>query len=108
MVLTMVEVHSRTTFGRWRAWWQRLLGREDPEAARRRWLRQSGRIIEGEVLDIRPSGQGTLVRYRYEVASVEYESFDVVDTAGRENRYWPGQRISVRYDRRRPSNSILD
>ncbi|QUV99764.1 hypothetical protein J8C02_10160 [Chloracidobacterium sp. MS 40/45] len=104
----MVEVHSQTTFGRWRAWWQRLLGREDPEAARRRWLRQSGRIIEGEVLDIRPAGHGTLVRYRYEVASVEYESFDVVDTAGREHRYWPGQRISVRYDHRRPSNSILD
>ncbi len=104
----MVEVRPRTTFGRWRAWWQRLLGREDPEAARRRWLRQSGRIIEGEVLDIRPAGQGTLVCYRYEVASVEYESFDVVDKAGRENRYWPGQRVSVRYDRRRPSNSIID
>ncbi len=103
-----MEVRHQTRFGRWRNWWQRLLGREDPEMARRRWLRQSGRIIEGEVLDTRPTSQGTLVRYRYEVASVEYESFDVVDTSGRENCYWPGQRVSVRYDRRRPSNSILD
>ncbi|MFQ3581536.1 MAG: DUF3592 domain-containing protein [Chloracidobacterium sp.] len=103
----MAEVRPQPALGGWRAWWQRLLGREDPDAARRRWLRQAGRIIEGEVLDVRPTGanQGLLVRYRYEVANVEYESLDVIDATG--NQYWPGQRISVRYDRRRPSNSIL-
>ncbi|MGQ9897166.1 MAG: DUF3592 domain-containing protein [Acidobacteriota bacterium] len=102
----MTEVRSETTFGRWREWWQRLLGKEDPVAARRRWLRQSGRIIEGEVLNAHPTGKGLLVRYRYEVASVEYESFDEVEIT--RSHYWPGQRIGVRYDRHRPSNSIIE
>lgn len=104
----MAEVRSRNTLGAWRAWWQRLLGREDPEVSRRRWLRQSGRIIEGEVLDARPSAKGLLVSYRYEVAGVEYEAFDVVDATEKEGHYWPGRHISVRYDRRRPANSIID
>jgi|YNPMSStandDraft_1061717.scaffolds.fasta_scaffold27152_2 hypothetical protein len=104
----MAKARPQNGLARWRTWWRRLFGIEDPETARRRWLREFGRIIEGEVLEVRPTGKGTVVCYRYEVASVEYESFDVVDVAGAENRYWPGQRVSVRYDRRRPSNSILD
>ncbi len=103
----MAEGRSQSAVGGLRAWWRRLFGKEDPDVARRRWLRESGRIIEGEVLEVTPTGTGAgvLVRYRYAVASVEYEALDVVDAPGQ--RYWPGQRISVRYDRRRPSSSIL-
>ncbi|OYT71657.1 MAG: hypothetical protein CFK52_07285 [Chloracidobacterium sp. CP2_5A] len=103
----MAEARRRAAANGLRAWWRRLLGKEDPDVARRRWLRESGRIIEGEVLEVSPTetGQGVLVRYRYEVANVEYESLDVVDAPG--HRHWPGQRASIRYDRRRPSNSIL-
>lgn len=105
----MKQVRSQNTAGVLRTWWRRLLGREDPDVVRRRRLREAGRIIEGEVLEVNPSGTGSgvLVRYRYEVANVEYEAFDLVDAPNTARLHWPGQRVSVRYDRRRPADSIL-
>ncbi len=100
---------SKDSAGTLRAWWRRLLNREDPDLARRRRLSATGRIVEGEVLEVSPgrTNSGVLVRYRYEVAGVEYESFDLVDKPQAVHQYHPGQRVSVRYDRRLPADSIL-
>lgn len=97
-----MEARPRKITGGLRTWWRRLLGKEDPDLIRRRRLREVGRIIEGEVLEISPigAGCGVLIRYRYEVANVEYESLDVIETPQAASHYWPGQYISVRYDRR--------
>lgn len=101
--------------------WSKLRKRpteEELERQRRQHLVKSGRIIDGTILDIsdvsaddsgRPSGM-QLILYTYEIAGVVYEcSQDVTDLKERVNIYecrlsFP---CSVRYDPRRPVNSII-
>jgi hypothetical protein len=101
-----------------RAWWRKIWKKTDPEAQRRRWLQQFGRIAEGEVMDVQTSaGEGRAegaaaarrVLYRYEVAGVAYECSHALDAAQMQNAqsYWLGKRISVRYDPRYPASSIV-
>jgi hypothetical protein len=83
----------------------------DTEAARRELLMRTGRIGEGVVLDvtITDANEITHVFYTYNVNGVEYESSQSLDDAQRQrpSDYYPGARITVRFDPRRPANSAV-
>jgi hypothetical protein len=91
---------------------------EELELLRRQELVQSGRILDGTILDIsdvgphecgRPSGM-QLIIYKYDVAGVSYEcSQDVTNLRDHVNIYdcRLGFPCSVRYDPHRPINSIV-
>jgi len=91
---------------------------EELELLRRQMLVQSGRILDGTIIDIsdvgphecgRPNGM-QLILYKYEIAGVVYEcSQDVTNLREYVNIYdlrlsFP---CSVRYDPHRPINSIV-
>jgi len=117
-------------------WWRRRpRDPEEIERARRTYLNQVGRIVEGTILEIieapahvlpasKPSlfsrkkraaapahnGRRTLVSYCYSISGVSYETAQ--DVTGMEeraclNRVVAGQPASVKYDPANPSNSIL-
>jgi hypothetical protein len=91
---------------------------EELEQLRRQELVQSGRIIDGTIIDIsdvdpresgRPNGM-QLILYKYEIAGVCYEcSQDVTNLREYVNIYdlRLGFPCSVRYDSHRPINSIV-
>lgn len=91
---------------------------EELEVLRRQELVQSGRIIDGTVIDIsdlgphesgRPNGL-QLILYKYAIAGVGYEcSQDVTNLRESVNIYdcRLGFPCSVRYDPHRPINSIV-
>jgi len=91
---------------------------EELEQLRRQELVQSGRIVDGTILDIsdvdphesgRPNGM-QLIIYKYDVAGVTYEcSQDVSNLREYVNIYECrlGFPCSVRYDPHRPINSIV-
>jgi hypothetical protein len=83
----------------------------DTEAARRAALLRAGRVGEGVVLDatITDAGDITHVFYTYNVNGVEYESSQALDESQlhRQGDYYPGARITVRYDPHRPANSAV-
>jgi hypothetical protein len=91
---------------------------EELERLRRQQLVQSGRILDGTVIDIsdvgphecgRPNGM-QLILYKYEIAGVCYEcSQDVTNLRDYVNIYdcRLGFPCSVRYDPHRPINSII-
>ena len=83
----------------------------DTEAARRAALLRTGRVGEGVVLDvtITDAGDITHVFYTYNVNGVEYESSQSLDDAQRQHQtdYYPGARITVRFDPHRPANSAV-
>ena len=83
----------------------------DTEAARRALLMRTGRIGEGVVLDVTTTDANdiTHVYYSYSVNGVEYESSQSLDEAQRQRQgdYYPGARITVRFDPRRPANSAV-
>ena len=83
----------------------------DTEAARRALLMRTGRIGEGVVLDVTvtDTNEITHVFYTYNVNGVEYESSQSLDDAQRQrpSDYYPGARITVRFDPRRPANSAV-
>ena len=84
----------------------------DTEAARRTLLLSSGRIGEGVILDVTTADNTndiTHVFYTYHANGVEYESSQTLDDAQREHQidYYPGARITVRFDPHRPANSVV-
>ncbi|HEX9919031.1 MAG TPA: DUF3592 domain-containing protein [Pyrinomonadaceae bacterium] len=83
----------------------------DTEAARRAALLRTGRVGEGVVLDVTVTDAGdiTHVFYTYNVNGVEYESSQTLDDTQRQHQgdYYPGARITVRFDPRRPANSAV-
>jgi hypothetical protein len=85
--------------------------KDDTEAARRAQLLRAGRIGEGVVLDVTTTDAGdiTQVFYTYNVNGVEYESSQTLDDTQRQHQsdYYPGARITVRFDPRRPANSAV-
>lgn len=88
---------------------------EELERARRKFLAQYGRLVDGMLLDIRevPAEDGrtlTLLLYTYRFGGVDYESSqditgmgDVLDYA----RICPGFPCSARYQPGNPQNSIV-
>lgn len=92
-----------------------LLGRfrrskVDPEVARRNLLLQRGRIGEATVLgtDIDTDGHEVL-SYCYKVDGVDYETVQQLndEQLTRKEHYLPGSQVDLRYDPRRPANSIV-
>lgn len=86
---------------------------EEIERERRAQLVRIGRIMDGTILDVRESElhDGTqFISYTYELGGVEYEcSQDITslrDTI-KSDDLRPGFPCSVRYDFRRPENSIV-
>jgi hypothetical protein len=91
--------------------------RKDPtelERLRRLDVNRRGRIIAGRIVDLAESqtagAKPALVGYSYEVAGVTYEAAQDVtglpEFAARAQSL-PGQTASVKYDPKRPANSII-
>ncbi len=85
--------------------------KKDGEAERRTELLRAGRITEGSIFDVitDESGAITHVFYNYEINGVEYESSQLLD-AGQQLRsgdYFPGARVTVRFNPRQPGNSVV-
>jgi Protein of unknown function (DUF3592) len=89
----------------------RFRNKQEDEASRISRLLKTGRIVEGQILDITSdrSGRITHVFYTYNIAGVAYESSQALDAQQQdtEKKYWPGVRVVIRYDPRQPANSIV-
>ena len=85
--------------------------KKEDETSRVARLLQTGRIVEGTVLDVTADSDGrvTQVFYCYHVSSVEYESSQAMSPEQQisKTRYIPGGQTLVRYDPRQPANSIV-
>lgn len=89
---------------------------EEIERERRAKLVQSGRIVDGTILDINelmpseghPSGM-KLILYKYEIAGVSYECSQDITPLGSVDLYATrvGFPCSVRYEPHNPQNSIV-
>jgi hypothetical protein len=84
--------------------------KEDPEVARRALLMKSGRIGEATILEADVDTEGRLIlSYCYTVGGVDYETVQHLDAdqLARKDNYLPGSRVDLRYDPRRPANSLV-
>ena len=85
--------------------------KKEDEASRIARLSKTGRIAEGNILDVITDDQGqiTQVYYTYTLAGVQYESSQELNLDQRQHtdNYAPDTRIVVRYDPRQPANSIV-
>jgi hypothetical protein len=83
----------------------------DDEAGRRTTLLRAGRITEGSIFDIITDEAGaiTQVFYSYQINGVEYESSQLLDPDQRRRSgdYFPGARVTVRFNPRQPGNSVV-
>jgi hypothetical protein len=82
----------------------------DPEVQRRALLLQSGRIGDATILGIMSDDEGhELLSYCYTVGGVDYETVQRLDDEQltRKDHYLPGSRVPLRYDPRRPANSVV-
>ena len=84
--------------------------KEDPEVARRALLLRAGRLGEATVLGTDVDGDGNaMLSYSYTIGGVDYQAFQRLDADQllRKNDYLPGARVALRYDPRRPANSLV-
>jgi hypothetical protein len=84
--------------------------KEDPEVARRALLLRAGRLGEATVLGTDLDGDGvTMLSYSYTIGGVDYQTFQRLDAEQllRTNDYLPGSSVTLRYDPRRPANSVV-
>ena len=83
----------------------------DDEAGRRDNLLRAGRITEGSIFDVITDEAGAIthVFYNYEINGVEYESSQLLDAGQcqRPGDYFPGSRVTVRFNPRQPGNSVV-
>lgn len=83
----------------------------DDEAERRNTLLRAGRITEGSIFDVITDEAGAIthVFYNYEINGVEYESSQLLDAGQRQRPgdYFPGARVTVRFNPRQPGNSVV-
>jgi hypothetical protein len=89
-------------------WFRR--NREDPEIARRSLLLRLGRLGDATVLDTGVDSEGKqILSYCYTIAGVDYETVQRLDDEQllRKDYYLPGSRVDLRYDPRRPANSVV-
>jgi hypothetical protein len=85
---------------------------DEAERERRDSLLRAGRITEGSIFDVITDEGGdtiTQVFYNYEINGVEYESSQLLDTEQRTRSadYFPGARVTVRFNPRQPGNSVV-
>jgi hypothetical protein len=84
--------------------------KEDPEVARRKLLLRAGRLGDATVLGTDVDGDGnSMLSYSYTIGGVDYQAFQRLDADQllRENDYLPGSTVALRYDPRRPANSLV-
>ena len=85
--------------------------KSDGEAERRTALLRAGRITEGSIFDVITDEAGAIthVFYNYEINGVEYESSQPLDheQRARSADYFPGARVTVRFNPRQPGNSVV-
>lgn len=85
--------------------------KKDDEAGRRNVLLRAGRITEGSIFDVITDEGGAIthVFYNYEINGVEYESSQILDPEQRTRSadYFPGARVTVRFNPRQPGNSLV-
>jgi len=82
----------------------------DPEIARRVLLLQNGRLGEATILEINRDDEGNeLLSYCYTIGGMDYETVQRLDAEqlSRKDTYLPGSRADMRYDPRRPANSLV-
>ena len=83
----------------------------EDEASRIARLSKTGRMTDGNIIDAVSDNEGRIIEvtYTYMLAGVQYESSQPlsVQQQARSNDYAPGKQIVVRYDPRRPANSIV-
>ncbi len=89
----------------------RFRKKKEDEASRISRLLRTGRIVEGEIIDVTSDSHGrvTHVFYSYNISGVEYESSQALDEKQQTNSevYAPGFRVVIRYDPRQPANSVV-
>jgi hypothetical protein len=89
----------------------RFRKRTEDEASRIARLSKTGRMVDGKIIDAVSDNDGRIlqVNYTYEIAGVQYESSQALSDLQqqRPNDYAPGKQIVVRYEPRRPANSIV-
>jgi Protein of unknown function (DUF3592) len=84
--------------------------KEDPEIARRSLLLRTGRLGEATVLDTGVDSEGKdILSYSYTIGGVDYETVQRFDDEQlrRKDNYLPGSQVDLRYDPRRPANSVV-
>ncbi len=83
----------------------------DTEEARRTRLLQQGRIADGIVTDVGvdDDNQTVIIYFTYEHSGVNYASSHTLDNSQRTRAgdYTPGSTITIRFDPRIPTNSIV-
>ena len=89
----------------------RFRKKTEDEASRIERLSKTGRMADGRIIDVVSDNDGriTEVTYTYMLAGVQYESSQTLSELQqqRSNDYAPGKQIVIRYDPRRPANSIV-
>jgi len=89
----------------------RFRKKTEDEASRIARLSKTGRMADGCIIDAVSDNDGriTQVTYSYILAGVQYESSQALSELQqqRPNDYAPGKQIVIRYDPRRPANSIV-
>ena len=89
----------------------RFRKRTEDEASRIARLSKTGRMVDGKIIDAISDDTGRIlqVSYTYEIAGVQYESSQELSDLQqqRPHDYAPGKSIVVRYEPRRPANSIV-
>jgi len=89
----------------------RFRKKPEDEASRIERLSKSGRMADGKIIDAVSDNDGriTQVTYTYVLAGVQFESSQALSDQqqARSNDYAPGKQIVIRYDPRRPANSIV-
>lgn len=89
----------------------RFRRKTEDEPARIARLSKTGRMADGTILDAVSANDGRIlqVTYTYTLAGVQYESSQDLSSTQQEQsqKYAPGQQIIVRYDPKRPANSIV-
>jgi hypothetical protein len=68
-------------------------------------------MVDGKIIDAISDNDGRIlqVSYTYEIAGVQYESSQELSDLQRQRPrdYAPGKQIVIRYDPRRPANSVV-
>lgn len=89
----------------------RFRKRTEDEASRIARLSKTGRMVDGKIIDAVSDNDGRIIQvsYTYELAGVQFESSQTLSVAQqqRSSDYAPGRQIVIRYDPRRPANSIV-
>jgi len=89
----------------------RFRTKKEDEPARVKRLLKTGRIVDGEIIDVTTDQHGRVqqVFYVYSVAGAEYQSCHSLsaEQQSRDNHYTVGTPTTVRYDPRQPGNSIV-